>query len=67
MGEYATAFRGVKGQVVKVDENYVPKRDAYGNSTGHNRTDLFIMTDLHYNGKRVVVRASPYELEGALE
>lgn len=66
MGKFATAFRGVKGQVVKIDEEYVPKYDGLGRLNGHDRTNLYILTDLTYNGKRVVVKASPYELDGGL-
>ncbi len=66
MGPLATAFRGVKGQVVKVEEGYVAKTDALGRPGGHDRTGIYIMTELTYNGKRVVVKASPYELDGGL-
>ncbi len=66
MGPLATAFRGVKGQVVKIHDDYVDKTDPLGRAAGHDRVGVYIMTDLHYNGKRVVVKASPYELDGGI-
>lgn len=66
MGKFATAFRGVWGQVLKVEEEYIPKYDGHGRLNGHDRTNLYILTDLTYQGKRVVVKASPYELDGGL-
>ena len=83
MGKFATAFRGVWGQVIKVkynpppvpgtandllsrprllqDGNVIP-----GAGGGANHTEIYIATDLRYNGKRVVVKASPYELDGGV-
>lgn len=65
MSKYATAFRGVKGQVIKIDEDpYVPTLDPF--KRPQDRRNIYIMTDLTYNGKRVVVKASPYELDGGV-
>ncbi len=75
MGEFATPIqvgkdyypvRGWKGQVIKIDEHHIPKVDPLGNPNGHGRTDLYIAMPVTYNGKRVVVRASPYELDGGI-
>ena len=73
MGKFATAFRGVWGQVVKVDFNppvgpILSKAigSVPGAAGGANHTEIYIMTDLRYNGKRVVVKASPYELDGGV-
>lgn len=64
MGKYATAFRGVKGQVVKIDRS--PPQGVLKATGGDNHVELYILTALSYGGKRVMVKASPYELEGAL-
>lgn len=64
MGKYATAFRGVWGQVIKIDRN--PPQGVLAATGGDNHTELYILTGLTHSGKRVVVKASPYELEGAL-
>jgi hypothetical protein len=77
MGKYATAFRGVWGQVIKVDFNPPPTpvlgghrviqdRVVRGASGGAEHTELYILTKLTQGGKRVCVKASPYEIEGAL-
>ncbi len=71
LSKYATAFRGVWGQVVKIDRS--PPRGPIlgrdrgivpGADGGVNHTELYILTDLTHNGKRVMVKASPYELDG---
>ncbi len=73
LGKFATAFRGAWGQVVKIDRN--PPRGPIlgrdrgivpGADGGANHTELYILTDLSYNGRRVMVKASPYELDGGL-
>lgn len=77
MGKFATAFRGVWGQVVRVDHNPLPGRIlgkprvlaggvVPGAVGGVNHTEIYIMTNLTNNGKRVVIKASPYELDGGL-
>lgn len=58
---------GVRGQVIRVEARYVPKLDPLGRENGHDKTNLYIATPLTYNGKRVVVKASPYEIDGALD
>lgn len=64
MGKFATAFRGVKGQVIKID--YSPPQGILSATGGKDHTELFILTNFSHRGKRVVIKASPYELEGAL-
>ena len=63
LSKYATAFRGVWGQVVRIVRN-PPPGPILGLTGGPDHTELYILTDLHYNGKRVVVKATPYELDG---
>jgi hypothetical protein len=73
MGKFATAFRGVWGQVIKVDDN-PPKVPILGKQRGLirgaaggvNHTEIYILTNLTNQGKRVVIKASPYELDGGV-
>lgn len=77
LSKYATAFRGVWGQVIKVDYNPPPTRVlgktriagdriVPGADGGANHTEIYILTRLTNNGKRVCVKASPYELDGGV-
>ena len=71
MGKFATAFRGVWGQVIDIKFN-APKLIERGGRElidGRDHTEIFILTDRsfpNYQGKRVVIKASPYELDGGL-
>ena len=71
MGKFATAFRGVWGQVidVKFKEAEIIKRGPFTFSDGRDETRVYILTDQgfpRYKGRRVVIEASPYELDGGL-
>jgi hypothetical protein len=68
MGKFATAFRGVWGQVidVKFNEPTLIERGERVLIDGRDHTEIFILTDLTQNGRRVCVKASPYELDGGL-
>ena len=72
MGKFATAFRGVWGQVVKIDDNppVGPVLSKARRCSCRERGWREPYRNLHldrpplYNGKRVVIKASPYELDG---
>jgi len=84
MGKFATAFRGVWGQVRRVDYNPPPPlvlgkkriidgRSVPGADGGANHTELYIQAYRSYRGlpltqggKYVVIKASPYELDGGV-
>jgi hypothetical protein len=78
MGKYATAFRGVWGKVVKIRRNppplgELPPVEGRYPTGGKDETHLYIQAAHSYkgrwltlNGKYVVIKASPYELDGGL-
>jgi hypothetical protein len=75
MGKYATAFRGVWGQVKHIEHNEPKdvKRGPFKFSDGRDHTNIYIQAfrsykglPLTYNGKFVVIKASHYELDGGL-
>lgn len=78
MGKYATAFRGVWGKVVKIRRNPPPLgelRPIQGRypTGGKDETHLYIQAHKAYKGlpltlggKYVVIKASPYELDGGV-
>jgi hypothetical protein len=71
MGKFATAFPGVWGQVIKVVQNEpeIIQRGPFTFSDGRDDTEIYILTDQgfpRYKGRRVVIKASPYELDGGL-
>lgn len=65
MGKYATGFPGVWGQVIKIDDN--PPVGILRATGGASHVEVYILAELPlYRGKRVVIKASPYELDGGL-
>lgn len=69
MGKFATAFRGVWGRVIQVEFNE-PKfieRGGFEFYDGRDHTNIYILAELPiHNGRRTVIKASPYELDGGL-
>jgi hypothetical protein len=73
MGKFATDFRGVWGEVIKVDDNPPPGPILAKATGGDGHVEIYIAAfypgttrALLYNGRRVVIKASPYELDGGL-